>query len=101
MVMLTGMMVMADIGALGNHRNRNGQSGGMIILVPLADSLDQDADKHHKKQTKHQEKHDLKQIKTKSETEHLFHPLIKRYAILYHFLRRKSTTSKSQTDNCI
>ena len=75
----------ADIGALGNYRNRNRQLWGMIVLVPLSQTSQQCYDKYHEKQAEHDKEHKLKKSETKTESHHFPHPLFFRYAILYHF----------------
>ena len=57
------MVMMGHIGPLGDDGCRHGQSGRMIVLVPLADALHCDHNEqseYHDKHQRHKNAHDVK-----------------------------------------
>ena len=60
-VELTGIVMMGCMSPLGDHNRRNGQSGRMVVLIPLTNELYEDQNEnnanHQKWQAEHHSKH--------------------------------------------
>ena len=72
----TAVVAAGDVGALCDQCGRYGQPRRLVVLVPLADTLNKDGDKYTKDQYKHNGEYDASYIehlkalvKTHSETE--------------------------------
>jgi len=68
MMVLSGTAVMGyiDIGTFGHNCDRHSQSGGMVILIPLADTLYRHNDKTYDHYDKNQNHQNRKYPKPKS-----------------------------------